>query len=1319
MNSDMNPTMHFLNVRQTANELGVHENTVRNWVKEGKLTSSQIPGSRGHRFTRQEVLRLKEQRGNPVSAIAPTFQHNTELVTAQLLDAWASTSQAPSVFPELMRRLLAATPGIFNLDMRAHEGVAAPGWDGSARSTGSTYLPPGELLFELSTNAASKSKADEDYKKRSSSGEKIEDKFFVFATPRNWAGARQWATGRSSESRFAGVKAIDAHVLEGWLQAAPYVQTWFSERIGLKPRGVQSLDAWYTNFQAQTRPALPSSFFRAGRDKEAQQLVASIQNRLQEHEAITVCVPWFDEFLAFTFATLQEYPELMEKTFVVSDGDAWTRLVESDTRLILIPHPESSFEVHSALNKGHCVILHGSSKTVHSEREVRLPKIHREVGYRVLASTGDFGNQSHALVALGRRSMPALIRKIAVAKQSQTPNWLKNPATVAVLAPLFLAGSWTKYKNDPDVIQEFTGIQLDKVEHLLKTLAFEPNAPFALSGGAWRLSSPTDDALLLVPMLTASNLSCWQSISTKVLLTPNPTWTIKLVERSSETHGNAPIEYSTTLKEGLASNLALVASLIEQTQTSFEIQDSIDSIVKQLLDVACSDASGETWNTLSSNLPHLAEASPDCFLDALDQDLKSESPTLKTMFTDHGEQPSLGSSSPHPSLLWALESLCWSPNQFRRAADVLIDLCILDPGGSLRNRPLESLQKITLGSTTQSHATAEQKIDVVRRLFAKSSTVGWELLLKLWPNSHDIIFAAHEPTYRDWLPTDKKESLDEWDQYIEELVTLVLDESGAQVARWVDIIKRVDNIAGRWRTLVFTKLEESIFDNSWSQDENYVLWNALTSEATKHEDYADAKWALPRDEVTILQSLANSITLVGDPRIHADLFSWDREMIELDDAESDHKEKLLHHQEQVVSQVLAQGIESVRELVMVSDTPYRIGTILAGNEDAPTDDILSWLTSSDSKLQNTSMNFAQQRCRRGGFKWLKAALDSPSCQDPSVAAALVGVAPFDPQIFSKLTSLGADLEKAYWRGINPYQLDKDQRPLAAQLLLHRGEPWNAAIALGVALDDGPSVDAGLVKNVLNAICSTDASPPLRVNTRFQLAKLLGFLEERVPDDEDLPKLEFAFFPILHNHQPSAALYRSLNSNPDEFVHLVGAVYRSEGQKRPKLTPTQQQFGQIAWEVLRAWPVIPGQGANAEIDSEQLNNWIKKARFELSERKLSSVGDEQIGEILSASPTGDDGVWPAEPVRDVIENLGSERLETGVHIGRINRRGTTTRGVYEGGSQEWQLAEEYKHMAESIASSSPRTARMLRGLVSSYQRDAAREDNEAESRADDG
>jgi excisionase family DNA binding protein len=51
----------LLNVRQTAQALGVHENTVRNWEARGLLRAVRLPGSGFRRFSSEDVERLRRE----------------------------------------------------------------------------------------------------------------------------------------------------------------------------------------------------------------------------------------------------------------------------------------------------------------------------------------------------------------------------------------------------------------------------------------------------------------------------------------------------------------------------------------------------------------------------------------------------------------------------------------------------------------------------------------------------------------------------------------------------------------------------------------------------------------------------------------------------------------------------------------------------------------------------------------------------------------------------------------------------------------------------------------------------------------------------------------------------------------------------------------------------------------------------------------------------------------------------------------------------------------------------------------------------------
>lgn len=155
----------------------------------------------------------------------------------------------------------------------------------------------------------------------------------------------------------------------------------------------------------------------------------------------------------------------------------------------------------------------------------------------------------------------------------------------------------------------------------------------------------------------------------------------------------------------------------------------------------------------------------------------------------------------------------------------------------------------------------------------------------------------------------------------------------------------------------------------------------------------------------------------------------------------------------------------------------------------------------------------------------------------------------------------------------------------------------------------------------------------------------------------------------------------------------------------------------AWWVLHQWKGFPGRRDDGSLDGAVMASWVRAARLALADVDRSDVGDEMVGQALSHSPVGVDGAWPAEPVRDILEAIGSRDLENGLLIGRMNARGATWRGLYDGGTQERELAENYRDWSATTRAKWPRTARILRDIAESYERDARREDTKAELDAD--
>ena len=145
-------------------------------------------------------------------------------------------------------------------------------------------------------------------------------------------------------------------------------------------------------------------------------------------------------------------------------------------------------------------------------------------------------------------------------------------------------------------------------------------------------------------------------------------------------------------------------------------------------------------------------------------------------------------------------------------------------------------------------------------------------------------------------------------------------------------------------------------------------------------------------------------------------------------------------------------------------------------------------------------------------------------------------------------------------------------------------------------------------------------------------------------------------------------------------------------------------------MIRSWHTPPGVRPDGTVDADALRAWVTEARRLLAESRRTVPGDISIGGILAYVPPDNDGMWPAEPVRDLIEDLRSEHIETGLRTGKLNSRGMVWSSPTGGGAQERDLAAQFRAWAEHAADGWHRTAALLRQLADHYDEWARREDD---------
>lgn len=1250
-------------------------------------------------------------------SLPPAFNSNSpELISAIELSQWANRSDSKTAFPELLRRLLAQTPGITGIDMRAHEGTAAPGWDGRATSTGSPYLPAGELRFELGTNKQVKSKADSDLTKRVGElGDEARQYVYVFETPRSWPNGQQWADERRKEQKFADVKVVDAHTLEGWLQATPAVHYWISEQLGRQPRGATMLSAWWGRFQKESDTTIPLQFFRARRNEEVKKFLNELDtDALGRPVSIkTSCV---DDALAFTYAALLERDEFVEHTVLVNDHAAWSRLVESPTPLLLIPRFDAP-DIGAAMDRGHRVLTIINDATEYSadDATISLPKIGRQEAAELLRQEGVDFRRAERLVALGRRSMTAFIRSISRNPVKQKPAWLTDTDTAAILAPLVLVGAWEDGNTrDEEHVRTLVGMPMKDIHRLLVSLCQQADAPFMQSGGLWRLVDPVDAARLLLPMLESEVIQPWETSVRDVLLDRDPYRNMDVSEQlRAQLQGVHPGQ-SETLRKHTAEGLVLAAL------SSDELARAASGIVKRLLDDAFADNTGQMLGTLAPALPALAEAAPDEFLTAISADFDKSIPTVRTLFRSaEGSVSAL--SSLHPYLLWALENLCWSPNHYIRATMALAAVVDVDHGNSTGNRPIESLEKVTVGRTIQSTASIDDKIKIIQAINRRYPDVGWELTLRLLQPGNSSFILSTGPRYRDWELPNGPITYGEMAKYHAALADEVVAAAASRADRWTSLIDAGNRIPVEARTKILEHLAHEVPVWSWNSEDRHTVWAALTQQIHHQQHHADATWAMTDQEIAHMREIAQALEDPSDPRRYSYLFQWEWHVL-IDGRrynDSGFKERAYRARRDAIKSVAKIGIDAVRSLAKDVECPDLVGTYLAVTGTLDDASIVSWIDEESEALQRAAAFYARNRLDIDGFAWLKKIL-STGDMSPVGKQRLLAIVPMAKEYWTQVDSLGDDAVAAYWAFASCLSVPDEEQAEAVALLVEHGHPWRALELLSHMLSRQSQCESTLVKQVLYSLLIAGLDPAAQ-HDGYGVARALKWLESTVPDDPDLPGLEFQFFDCTPDHKPSDALYRSLGNSPKDFVHFVKVIYRAEDCTEPtrERDEDERAYATRVWKVLWYWSRIPGLQDDGFIDVEHLTGWVTECRRLLAECGRAKVGDGEVGNVLSRCPEGRDGIWPAEEIRDLLESLKNPKIESGLSRGRYNQRGGSVRGAYDGGVQERTLAQQYETDAKALELTWPRTAAILRNMARSYESDAHHIDREDERDADEG
>lgn len=846
-------------------------------------------------------------------------------ITALDLEQWADTIPARTQFPGLVGDLIRALlPSISRFRFPRGDKGQVRGFDGVLDADSDCiYIPDGASVWEFGVTQAGAAKATKDYEKRIQQVDKATrmDTTFVFVTPRTWDNPAlkldDWTKEKRDRKEWKDVRYIDGSILEDWLEDCPAVAARFAKNDlkKLPIAGVRSTDEFWEEFSTRFAPQLVEKVLLAGRDDQAkylmQQLNAGVGKLLYAADSP-------DEVVAFTVAAIRSAEPavrlFIESRALVVDSEDAARRLAGRKGLVFLLRGQARNLVGLLAPHGLTVVSAGADEKriehvlLNRPRSSELADAFVAMGYEQ--------DQGYDLARRCGRSL-AVLARLRASGNAVKPEWIGSGE---LLIPALLAGGWhASSKPDTDVLCALAGTDdYENVEGPLRSLARLQDPPVDRVGDVWAMRASVDAFVNIGHLLGHKHLERFSVVATAVFAqVVEPPKATDVFKPSSEREAT----YSGWLRDGLMTTLLHMAVLHEPAGfmvTGSTPNDFVNGIVRGLPGLA---KDHRLLVSLQDQLALLAEAAPIPFLEAIEQLLEGDASGIKPIFAEL--EGFITPRAYHYGLLWALEVVAWDPSLLLRAALCLARLAAIDPGGTDRNRPLNSLRGIFLSWSPNTSANAAQRTGILGHVVEAVPEIAWPLLIKLLPKPHDFSSPAQKPKFR------------EYQREPEVLTYGLIWESQTAVIRLA--LARVGHDPARWATLInaIYQFPEAAFKDTVDalrpvmaapQEGASEIWDNLRKEVNRHKVFAATDWALRDKPLALLDSLVTEYAPKNPVLLSSWLFDdWMPDVPGLGDATDDPTESIEAARSVAIAEVYATaGLAGLIELAGKVKLPQHV-----------------------------------------------------------------------------------------------------------------------------------------------------------------------------------------------------------------------------------------------------------------------------------------------------------------------------------------------------------------------------------------------------------
>lgn len=1244
-------------------------------------------------------------------------------VSANRLSQWGQSRRAEEELPQLVSRLIRSelfTSGFIRAP--SDERIIEPGPDIAVNTPRKTrHIPRGPSVWEVSTRSDVRDKVLEDIGRlRVPTGWRPEATSFVFVTTMPWSGADEFASRQLAEHPWLSVTILDATDLQSWIEESLGVQLWLMKRMGLEREGFQWLREAVREWGFVAEPPLKPLLLKESVEKQFTTWRAWVHST--PNKPLTIIGESKGEVLLFVQSLIEHGdsngPQLPIEGLCVRTKEGVRQIAASPLNdVVVIPTSDEARELAVACCTNARVILPTTGQPRVADPLVVFPAGRTHVRDYLIGEGCDSGRASQLARSSG--GSVSVLRRLTLKAGIEAPDFQTPSRLSPILAAAGLFGIWDAGSvADRAVALRLTGQRCDEdLEKAWTELLSLDETPVWMDGGRRGVNS---------------RLDTWQRF-TEEKITP------QTVDRYFDVVGQAlseaplnrpgkhlllPDAYqalrdsqvSGELLRGLAQGLILLAEFGDRIDPRL-VGPPVSKRLEQVVFEALKDLTVERLQALHTVLPHLAEAAPEAFMEAMEADLDQPNSAQRALLNfGSGDGESVrqllfdsDTLEHRSSLTWAYETLAWFPDHAERAIYLLARLADTNVFDHHGGQPRQSLADLLKPWHCGSVLDSDRHCAVLRKLAKNHPAWAFDFVLNCLPKRHDSAQITELPLWRgrpdgagSIRPEEHRAAV------YHEAANILVQFAGTSESSVRAAIEAVDNLPEKETARVWKRVCDWADSEGCGPEERVRLvrhLTALADGALIHHRRKDNREAARQivEKLSAAPVPVPALWLFDDSAVIRERHP--------EDAGLEATQERLEQKQRLALQDLREscGTEAILSLVGEVSNAFMLGSV--ASRVLPTDEIhsaaLKALQSGGDADQSPMRRFIQGLLEGIDEIEADALLDvirssSFAEQNPNWLPCVLARLPFGLSS-ARADQLSGEELKHYWK-----QFDSSRHVIPSQRKDWLIAGLCSAVRPRAALSALRGEFEGTRTESLRLLIETLPQSREEVFGHWE-KELVAAIRIR-PDLSltEAARIEFNFFDVF-DPGDMPALATAVASNPSWFKEALMLCVRRRDHAddppewRERIESCSESLRLRAYHLFKWLPRLPGTTSNG-YDVDLGIAWTTAILDFAGEHNRREVAETLLGYAFGSAGFHEDGS-PKDELADLLERVQCPRIEEGVAANAGDQR----EGVFlpddDAGRPFRDRAGFYRELEKKYLDSAPRMARVVRLLRRSFDSQA--------------